>query len=62
MLIFILVATAIIIGGSVLVGMALNKANRPRQRGRDGVAPMSRAEKMDALKASGALKHRKSNR
>ena len=56
-LIFVLVATAIIIGGSVLVGMALNNANQrrtPRRGGHVPGAPMSRAEKMEMLKASGA--------
>ncbi|WP_395645950.1 hypothetical protein [Terricaulis sp.] len=64
MLIFILIATAIIVGGSVLVGTMLNGANqrRPRRERRDPGAPLSRDEKMNMLKASGALKHRKSNR
>jgi hypothetical protein len=42
----------VIIGLSVFVGRMLS---RPRGE------PMSRQEKMTALKASGALRHRKSN-
>lgn len=43
----------VIVGLSVFVGKALSK---PKGE------PMSRHEKMTALKASGALGHRKSNR
>lgn len=43
----------IVVGASVLVGRMLS---RPRR------APMTRDEKLTGLKASGALKHRKSNR
>jgi len=49
----ILIAMGIVIGASVLVGKVLS---RPRGQ------PMSRHQQMTALKASGALKHRKSNR
>lgn len=64
MIIFIVVATAIIIGGSVLVGRALSGGGRPPAGGGgDGSGRrLSDQEKMDMLKASGALKHRKSNR
>jgi hypothetical protein len=48
----IVVVVLIIVGVSVLVGSALS---RPRE-------PMSKHQRMMALKASGALKHRKSNR
>lgn len=53
---FILVMTAVIIGVSVLVGKMLA---RPRRSRGD---PNSRHDEMMALKASGALRHRKSNR
>ncbi len=43
----------VIVGASVFVGRALSRP--PRN-------PMSREERMTALKASGALKYRKSNR
>ena len=43
----------VVVGASVVVGKALSK---PAQR------QMSRHERMTALKASGALHHRKSNR
>ena len=55
MLTFLLIAVAIIVGASIIVGRALS-------------GPQSRARRPDphdpvtALKASGALKHRKSNR
>jgi hypothetical protein len=42
-----------VVGVSVLVGRSLSKP--PRQ-------PLSRHDQMTALKASGALRHRKSNR
>lgn len=48
----IVVVVLIIVGVSVLVGSALS---RPRE-------PMSKHQRMLALKASGAFKHRKSNR
>jgi hypothetical protein len=51
--IWILLVVAVIVGVSVLVGRSLS---RPRGE------PMSRHDRMMALKASGALKHRKSNR
>lgn len=44
----------VIVGASVLIGRTLS---RPARR-----QPLSRDSKMTALKASGALKHRKSNR
>lgn len=50
---FIVVSVLVIVGASVVVGRALSK---PRGK------PMSNQEKMTALKASGALQHRKSNR
>lgn len=43
----------VVIGASVLIGKTLS---RPKGQ------PLSRAERMTALKASGALRHRKSNR
>lgn len=49
----ITVTLLIVIGASVLIGKMLSKP--PRQ-------PMNRDQQMNALKASGALKHRKSNR
>lgn len=49
----ITVTILIVIGASVLIGKVLSKP--PRQ-------PMNRDQQMNALKASGALKHRKSNR
>lgn len=49
----IVVVVLIIVGSSVLVGKMLSK---PKQM------PLSRNAEMNALKASGALKHRKSNR
>lgn len=53
---FILIMTAVIIGVSVLVGKMLARPRRPRGD------PNSRHDEMMALKASGALRHRKSNR
>jgi len=47
------VTMLVVIGASVLVGRALSKP--PTER-------LSREERITALKASGALKHRKSNR
>jgi hypothetical protein len=52
--VWIVVLTLAIVGVSVLVGRSLS---RPTGRQR-----LSREERMTALKASGALKHRKSNR
>lgn len=49
----ITVTILIIVGASVLLGKMLSK---PRRQ------PMNRDQQMTALKASGALKHRKSNR
>ncbi len=49
----ITVTILIIVGASVLIGKMLSK---PRRQ------PMNRDQQMTALKASGALKHRKSNR
>lgn len=51
----ILVLVAIVIGGSVMIGMVLSRPRAPKERG-------SRNDRMMALKASGALRHRKSNR
>ena len=51
--VWIIILTVVIVGASVLVGRNLNK---PAQR------QLSREERMTALKASGALRHRKSNR
>jgi peptidoglycan/LPS O-acetylase OafA/YrhL len=51
--IWIIVAVLVVVGVSVLVGRNLSK---PAQK------PLSREERMTALKASGALRHRKSNR
>lgn len=48
----IVVVVLVIVGVSVLVGSALS---RPRD-------PMTKHQRMMALKASGALRHRKSNR
>jgi hypothetical protein len=53
---FIIIMTAVIIGASVLVGKVLS---RPRALRGDRA---TRHEEMMALKASGALRHRKSNR
>lgn len=50
---WIAILVLVIVGSSVLVGRALS---RPR-----GGEPLTRQEKMTALKASGALRHRKSN-
>ena len=49
----ILVMVAIVIGASVLVGRMLNNQSGGRS---------ARGDKVMALKASGALRHRKSNR
>lgn len=49
----VVIVFLIIVGGSVLVGKMLSK---PRGEG------SSQPDRMTALKASGALKHRKSNR
>lgn len=51
--VWIIAFVAIVIGASVLIGKSLSGPKRER---------MDRAEQMHALKASGALKHRKSNR
>ena len=48
----IVVVVVVIVGVSVAVGSALS---RPRD-------PMTKHQRMMALKASGALRHRKSNR
>jgi hypothetical protein len=54
--IWIVIAVLIIVGASVWAGKALSPPRAPRaERG-------SRDEKVMALKASGALRHRKSNR
>ncbi|HET9231488.1 MAG TPA: hypothetical protein VFO00_09375 [Vitreimonas sp.] len=50
----ILVVVAIVIGASVLVGKMLSRPGGSEHR-------RSRHQEMMALKASGALKHRKSN-
>jgi len=52
-LIFVIVSVLVIIGASVLVGLRMSR-QRPQN--------ISRHEQMTALKVSGALKHRKSNR
>jgi hypothetical protein len=51
--IWIVIIMAVVVGLSVLVGKMLSK---PRG------APLSRHQQMTGLKASGALRHRKSNR
>lgn len=51
--VWIIILTVVIVGASVLVGRALSK---PADK------PLTRSERMTALKASGALRHRKSNR
>ncbi len=51
----ILVLVAIVIGGSVVVGKMLSRPAAPQNRDR-------RHAQMMGLKASGALRHRKSNR
>jgi hypothetical protein len=51
----IFVVVAIVIGASVLIGKTLSRPRSPD-------APSRRHDQMMALKASGALKHRKSNR
>jgi hypothetical protein len=51
----IVITVLIVIGVSVVAGKALSGPKNPRQRG-------SRDDKVMALKASGALRHRKSNR
>jgi len=53
--IWILVAVGLIGGLSVLVGKAIQKSDRER-------LPPTRQQQITALKASGALQHRKSNR
>lgn len=49
----ITITILLVIGVSVFVGRALNKPSREK---------LSRDDQMMALKASGALRHRKSNR
>lgn len=49
----IAITMLIVVGGSVMVGRMLS---RPRR------GPMTREQQLTGLKASGALKHRKSNR
>ena len=56
MLWFILIMVLVIIGASVLVGKMLSGGPR------DPEARSRRHEHMNALKLSGALRHRKSNR
>jgi len=51
--IVIAVTVLVVVGGSVLIGRNLS---RPKDQ------PLSKHERMTALKASGALRHRKSNR
>jgi hypothetical protein len=51
----ILILVAIVVGASVLAGKMLSRPRVPRERSR-------RHEQMMGLKASGALRHRKSNR
>ena len=50
---WIAILVVVIVGASVLIGRSLNKS---------GDRQLSNQEKMTALKASGALRHRKSNR
>lgn len=52
----IVITVLVVIGLSVVVGKSLSK---PKGGGNE---PSSRHAQMTALKASGALKHRKSNR
>lgn len=52
--VWIVIVMLAVVGISVLVGRALSKPPRG--------GSMSRHDQMTALKASGALKHRKSNR
>lgn len=47
------VTILVVVGASVVVGRALNRPPRDR---------LSRHQQVTGLKASGALKHRKSNR
>jgi hypothetical protein len=49
----ITITILIVVGASVLVGRILSRPTRQ---------PMTRDQQMTGLKASGALKHRKSNR
>ena len=58
---FILIAVAIVIGASVLAGKMLSRPGRS-QEPEDPEDRDRRHERMMALKASGALRHRKSNR
>lgn len=51
--VWISITVLVVIGVSVLVGRSLSK---PRGQ------PLTRQERMTALKASGAMRHRKSNR
>jgi hypothetical protein len=51
--VWILITVLVIVGASVLIGRSLSK---PRGE------PLNEHERMTALKASGALRHRKSNR
>ena len=51
--IWVVILVVVIVGASVLIGRSLNKS---------GDRKLSNQEKMTALKASGALRHRKSNR
>ena len=52
----IVVMVAIVVGGSVLAGMAING-----RAARRNVTRSKRAKEVEALKVSGALSHRKSN-
>ncbi|MEZ6023009.1 MAG: hypothetical protein R3C16_14125 [Hyphomonadaceae bacterium] len=52
--IWIVVAVALITGLSILVGKAISRSDQQRM-------PPSRQHQVTALKASGALRHRKSN-
>jgi len=51
--VWIVIIVLVIVGASVLIGKMLS---RPADR------PVSRQDRITALKASGALRHRKSNR
>ncbi len=51
--VWIVILVVVIVGASVLIGRSLNKSAAHK---------LTNQEKMTALKASGALRHRKSNR
>jgi hypothetical protein len=53
------IAVLLVIGASVLIGASVGRRGGGRSGGDDR---LSRREQLNALRASGALKHRKSNR